>query len=167
MKTLYESILDDEEVLISKTKESVKDWFTVLKTMMTESSGETNEHKDIINMLENNESFQKDIINMFKDKSNIEIKAIAWGPDERHIGILHKHQQLLMPDIEFAYCKDKSIYGNTNFVMKINNYYMLNPYMEKNIKSKQTWNSIPNKLCKKYKLNSKQSPFMIGQMFIY
>ena len=73
MKTLYESILDDEEVLMSKTKETVKDWFAVLKAMMSESSGETNEHKDIINMLENNESFQKDIINMFKDKSNIEI----------------------------------------------------------------------------------------------
>ena len=164
MKTLYESILDDEEVLMSKTKESVKDWFTVLKAMMSESF---NEENDIINMLENNEAFQKDIINVFKDKSNIEITATVWSHDERHIGILHKHQQVLMPDIEFVYCKDKSIYGNTNFVMKFNNYYMLNPFIEKNIKSKQTWNSIPNKLCKKYKLNSKQSPFMIGQMFIY
>lgn len=167
MKTLYESILDDEEVLISKTKETVKDWFAILKTMMTESSGKNDEHKDIINMLENNESFQKDIMSMFKDKSNIEIRAIAWGPDVRHIGILHKHQQLLIPDIEFTYCKDKSIYGNTNFVMKFNNCYVLNPCIEKNIKSKQAWSAIPNKLCKKYKLNSKQSPFMVGQLFIY
>lgn len=167
MKTLYESILDDEEVLMSKTKESVKDWFAVLKTMMTESSGRNDEHKDIINMLKNNESFQKDIMSVFKDKSNIEIKAIVWGPDERHIGIFHKHQQLLMPDIEFAYCKDKSIYGNTNFVMKFDNHNMLNLYTKNNIKSKQTWSAIPNKLCKKYKLNLKQSPFMIGELFIY
>jgi hypothetical protein len=167
MKTLYESILDDEETLMSKTKETVKDWFAVLKAMMAESSGRNDEHKDIINMLENNEAFQKDIMSMFKDKSNIEIKAIVWGPDERHIGIFHKHQQLLIPDIEFAYCRDKSIYGNTNFVMKFNSYHMLNPYTEKNIKSKQTWSAIPNKLCKKYKLNLKQSPFLIGQLFIY
>ena len=164
MKTLYESILDDEEVLMSKTKEIVKNQFAVLKTMMSDPSGE---EKDIINMLENNEAFQKDIMSMFKDKSNIEIKAIVWGPDERHIGIFHKHQQLLMPDIDFAYCRDKSIYGNTNFVMKFNNYNMLNPCIEKNIKSKQAWSAIPNKLCKKYKLNSKPSHFMAGQMFIY
>lgn len=127
MKTLYESILDDEEGLISKTKETVKNWFVVLKTMMGESSGKNDEHKDVINMLENNESFQKDIMSIFKDKSNIEIRANVWGPDERHIGIFHKHQRLLIPDIEFAYCKNKSIYGNTNFVMKFNNYYMINP----------------------------------------
>jgi hypothetical protein len=167
MKTLYESILDDEEVLMSKTKESVKDWFAVLKTMMSESSGKNDEHKDIINMLENNESFQKDIMSVFKDKSNIEIRAGVWGPDERHIGILCKHQQLLMPGIEFAYCRDKSIYGNTNFVMKFNNYSMLTKDFKKNIKSNQVWSAIPNKLCKKYKLNLKQSPFLIGQLFIY
>ena len=164
MKTLYESILDDEEVLMSKTKESVKDWFTVLKAMMSEPSSK---EKDIINMLKKDKGFEKDILSVFKNPSDIEITATVWAHDERHIGILHKHQQVLMPDIEFAYCKDKSIYGNTNFVMKFNNYYMLNPCMEKNIKFKQTWNSIPNKLCKKYKLNLKQSPFMIGQMFIY
>ena len=164
MKTLYESILDDEKVLMSKTKESAKDWFVVLKAMMSEPSSK---EKDIINMLKNNETFQKDIMNVFKDKSNIEIKPVLWGPDERHIGIFHKHQQLLIPDIEFAYCKDKSVYGNTNFVMKFNNRYMLNSHIEKNIKSKQIWSAIPNKLCKKYKLNLKQSPFVIGELFIY
>lgn len=164
MKTLYESILDDEEVLMSKAKETSKNWFVILENMMSEYPSNK---QDIINMLKNNETFQKDIMNVFKDKSNIEIKDVVWESYERHIGIFHKHQQILIPDIEFAYCKDKSIYGNTNFVMKFNNYYMLNLNTQRNIKSKQTWSSIPNKLCKKYKLNLKQSPFMIGQMFIY
>ena len=164
MKTLYESILDDEEVLMSKTKESVKDWFAVLKTMMSDPSSK---EKDIINMFKKDKGFEKDILSVFKNPSDMEITPILWGDDEKHVGIFHKEQNLMMADIEFAYCKDKSIYGNTNFVMKFNNCYMLNPNVQRNIKSKQTWNAIPNKLCKKYKLNSKQSPFMVGQLFIY
>lgn len=164
MKTLYESILDDEEVLISKTKESVKDWFAVLKAMMSDPSSK---EKDIINMLKKDKGFEKDILSVFKNPSDMEITPILWGYDERHIGVFHKKQNIMMPDIEFAYCRDKSIYGNTNFVMKFNNYEMVYTVSKNNIKSKQTWSAIPNKLCKKYKLNLKQSPFMIGQMFIY
>jgi hypothetical protein len=164
MKTLYESILDDEEVLMSKTKESVKDWFAVLKTMMSDPSSK---EKDIINMLKKDKGFEKDILSVFKNPSDMEITPILWGYDERHIGVFHKKQNIMMSDIEFVYCRDKSIYGNTNFVMKFNNYEMVYTVSKNNIKSKQTWSAIPNKLCKKYKLNLKQSPFLIGQLFIY
>jgi hypothetical protein len=164
MKSLYESILDDEEVLISKTKETANNWFVVLKAMISEPSSKA---KDIINMLKKDKGFEKDIMSVFNDKNDIEIKSLLWGPSERHISIFHKNQQVMLPDIEFAYCKVENVYGDTIFVMKFNNYNMLNPCIEKNIKSKQAWSAIPNKLCKKYKLNSKPSHFMAGQMFIY
>jgi hypothetical protein len=164
MKSLYESILDDEDILMGDIKNASGNWFETLKNMMSDPSSK---EKDIISMLEKDKGFEKDILSVFRNKDDMEITPILWGGDEKHIGIFHKKQNLMMPDIEFAYCKDKSIYGNTNFVMKFNNHNMLNLYTEKNIKSKQTWSAIPNKLIKKYKLNLKQSPFMIGQLFIY
>ena len=165
MKSLYESILDDEGVLMSDIKNTSGNWFETLKNMMSDPS--SNE-KDIINMLEKDKGFEKDILSVFKNKDDMEITSILWGHDERHVGIFYSRQKsMMMPDIEFAYCKDKSVYGNTNFVMKFNNYNMLAWDFKKSIKSSQVWSAIPVKLIKKYKLNSKISPFYIGQIFIY
>lgn len=164
MKSLYESILDDEDVLMDDIKNVSGNWFETLKNMMSDPS--SNE-KDIINILKNDKDFQKDIMNVFKNKDDMEITPIIWGHDERHIGIFHKKQNIMMPDIEFAYCRDKSIYGNTNFVMKFNNYNGLASDVKKNIKSGQVWSAVPIKLIRKYKLNSKISPFYMGQIFIY
>lgn len=164
MKTLYESILDDEDVLISDIKNTSGNWFETLKNMMSDPSSK---EKDIINMLEKDKGFEKDILSVFVNSSDMEITPILWGHDERHIGIFHKKQNLMMPDMEFAYCKDKSVYGNTNFVMKFNNYNGLASDVKKNIKSGQVWSAVPIKLIRKYKLNSKISPFYMGQIFIY
>lgn len=46
MRTLYESILDDEEVLVTDTKKQLKNWVVVLKNLMKKSS-----KKDILNFL--------------------------------------------------------------------------------------------------------------------
>ena len=164
MKSLYESILDDEDILIGDIKNASGNWFETLKNVMSDPS--SNE-KDIIYVLKNDKGFQKDIMSVFKNKDDMRIIPTIWGSSEKHIGIFHKKQNMMMPDIEFCYCVDKSVYGNTNFVMKINNYEMLYAVNKNNIKSKQIWSAVPNKLIKKYKLNSKPSPFYVGQIFIY
>lgn len=163
MKTLYESILDDEDILINNAKESTKDWFTILKHIMSDPSCK---EEDVMKVFES-DSFKKDIISLFRDPSEIDIKPGSWGIDEKHIFIFRKGIRLSIPDIEFAYCHDKSVYGNTNFVMKFNSYLMLNPSTKAIIKSRHAWSALPNKLIKKYKLNSKPSPFFIGQTFLY
>lgn len=163
MKTLYESILDDEDILINNAKESAKDWFATLKHIMSNPSCK---EEDVMKVFES-DSFKKDIISLFRDPSEIEIKSGSWGINEKHIFIFREGIRLSIPDIEFAYCHDKSVYGNTNFVMKFNNYNMLNPSTKAIIKSRQVWSALPNKLIKKYKLNSKPSPFFIGQTFLY
>jgi hypothetical protein len=164
MKSLYESILDDEDVLMGDIKNASGNWFETLKNMMSDPS--CNE-KDIIDMLKKDKGFQKDIMGVFRNKDDMEIISTIWIENEKHVGILHKKQNVMMLDIEFCYCSDKSVYGNTNFVMKINSYEMICIANKNNIKSKQTWSAIPNKLIKKYKLNSKPSPFYVGQTFIY
>lgn len=163
MKTLYESILDDESVLINNANKHVNSWFNTLKSLLSNPSCN---QKDIINVFKS-EGFQKDIMSTFRDRSEIEIKTTTWEPLERHIGIFDKHQRIMYPGIEFCYCDDLDIYGNTNFVMKIDNFDGLNTVFANNVKSKQIWSAIPNKLCKKYKLNKKSSPFVIGEMLIY
>ena len=59
MKTLYESILDDEDILICRTKESVNNWLLVLKELMIADTPE----KDILEFLNNS----KPIKNIIKD----------------------------------------------------------------------------------------------------
>lgn len=163
MKSLYESILDNEDALINDANKYANNWFNVLKSLLSNPSCK---QKDLINVFKS-EGFQKDIMSVFDDRSEIEIKTTTWGPHERHIGIFDKCQRIMFPGIEFCYCDDLNIYGNTNFVMKIDNFDGLDTVFANNIKSKQTWSAIPNKLCKKYKLNKKSSPFFIGEMLIY
>jgi hypothetical protein len=50
MKTLYESILDDEEVLISNIKKNTGDWLDVLKQLLADNRSED----EILDYLNNN-----------------------------------------------------------------------------------------------------------------
>ena len=163
MKTLYESILDDEEELIDRAKNLSKSWFHTLQELI---SNPNCKQKDLLEVFRS-EGFQKDIMSVFKDKSEIEIKPILWFDDQRRIGIFNKYQQIRIPDITFIYDKDKSINGVNCFIMTISTSLMINPRNENNIKSKQAWSSIPSKLCKKYNLKTKNSPYRVGEIYIY
>jgi hypothetical protein len=163
MKKLYESILDDEEELIDRAKNLSKSWFQTLQELI---SNPNCKQKDLLEVFRS-EGFQKDIMSVFKDKSEIVIEPTVWDSDERKIGIFNKYQQIRIPDISFVYYKDDSINGVGNFIMTINSISTINLLNENNIKSKQAWSSIPSKLCKKYKLKTKRSPYRIGEIYIY
>lgn len=163
MKKLYESILDDEEELIDRAKNLSKSWFHTLQELI---SNPNCKQKDLLEVFRS-EGFQKDIMSVFKDKSQVVITPITWDSDERRVGIFNKYQQVRIPDIEFRYYKDKSINGVNCFIMTISTINMTSIHNSLNIKSKQAWSLIPNKLCKKYNLKTKKSPYQIGEIYIY
>lgn len=163
MKTLYESILDDEEELIDKAKNLSESWFHTLQELI---SNPNCKQKDLLEVFRS-EGFQKDIMSVFKDKSEVVIDPTVWNEEERKVGIFNKYQQVRIPDIEFRYYKDKSINGVNCFIMTIHTFNMTNSQNSLNIKSKQAWSLIPSKLCKKYKLKTKKSPYQIGEIYIY
>lgn len=163
MKKLYESILDDEDVLIDRAKNLSKSWFHTLQELI---SNPNSKQKDLLEVFRS-EGFKKDIMSVFKDKSEVVIEPIVWNNDERRIGIFDKYQQVRIPDIEFRYYKDKSINGVNCFIMTMSTFNMTNIHNSLNIKSKQAWSLIPSKLCKKYNLKTKNSPYQIGEIYIY
>ena len=73
MRTLYESILDDEEVLVTDTKKQLKNWVVALKNLMKKSS-----RKDILNFL--NGEF---VANEFKSLVNKYGERMYWECPER------------------------------------------------------------------------------------
>jgi hypothetical protein len=163
MKNLYESILDDEEELIGRAKNLSESWFHTLQELI---SNPNCKQKDLLEVFRS-EGFKKDIMSVFKDKSEVEIKLITWIDEERTVGIFNKYQQIRIPDISFVYYKDDSINGVGNFIMTINSISTINIHNENNIKSKQAWSLIPSKLCKKYNLKTKNSPYRVGEIYIY
>jgi hypothetical protein len=163
MKNLYESILDDEEELIGRAKNLSESWFHTLQELI---SNPNCKQKDLLEIFRS-KGFQKDIMSVFKDKSEVEIKLITWIDEERTVGIFNKYQQIRIPDISFVYYKDDSINGVGNFIMTINSISTINIHNENNIKSKQAWSLIPSKLCKKYNLKTKNSPYRVGEIYIY
>ena len=60
MKTLYESILDDEDVLISKTKELANNWLLTLKFAML-----NNDDEEYIEKIINQDAVKKEISKIF------------------------------------------------------------------------------------------------------
>lgn len=163
MRTLYESILDDEDVLIKGVKNLSGSWFHTLQELI---SSPNCKQKDLLEVFRS-EGFKKDIMSIFKDKSDVVIEPIVWDSDERRIGIFNKYQQVRIPDIEFRYYKDMSINGVNCFIMTMSTINMINMHNSLNIKSKQAWSLIPSKLCKKYNLKTKKSPYRIGEIYIY
>ena len=67
MKTLYESILDDEDILIDKTKELVNNWLLVLKELMITEAPE----KDILDFLNNSNPIENIIKSLFNNTKNV------------------------------------------------------------------------------------------------
>ena len=163
MKTLCESILDDEEVLIKGVKNLSGSWFHTLQELI---SNPNYKQKDILDVFRS-EGFKKDIMSIFKDESDVVIEPITWDDAERRIGIFNKYQQVRIPDIEFRYYKDMSINGVNCFIMIVSTVDMINMHNSLNIKSKRAWSLIPNKLCKKYNLKTKRNPYRIGEIYIY
>lgn len=68
MKTLYESILDDEDVLIGDIKKSSNNWLLILKQMIFNNYSE----KDILEFL-NSKIVENDIKPLFKN-----FKPVYW-----------------------------------------------------------------------------------------
>ena len=163
MRTLYESILDDEEELIDRAKNLSNSWFHTLQELI---SNPNCKQKDLLEVFRS-EGFKKDIMSVFKDKGDVVIEPTTWNDEERTIGIFNKYQQVRIPDIEFRYYKDMSINGVNCFIMTIHTFNMTNTQNSLNIKSKQAWSLIPSKLCKKYNLKTKKSPYRIGEIYIY
>ena len=68
MKSLYESILDDEDVLIDDVKKSSNNWLLVLKQMIFNNSSE----EDVLEFL-NSKIVENDIKPLFKN-----LKPVYW-----------------------------------------------------------------------------------------
>ena len=72
MKTLYESILDDEEVLIQGVKNSTKQ-FDIIKQQLVkyaESRGSRDAYREIYDYIENNEVINSTLKKVFKKPDN-------------------------------------------------------------------------------------------------
>lgn len=67
MKTLYESIMDDEDILIGRTKESVNNWLLVLKELMIADAPEN----DILEFLDNSKPIENIIKELFNNTKNV------------------------------------------------------------------------------------------------
>jgi hypothetical protein len=69
MKTLYESILDDEDILISKTKKTSQNWLLIVKNMLEQNYSA----EDILKFL-NSKIVTDSIKPMFKKFENMQWK---------------------------------------------------------------------------------------------
>lgn len=69
MKTLYESILDDEDILISDTKKASQNWLLIVKNMLEQDSST----EDILKFL-NSKIVTDNIKPMFKKFENMQWK---------------------------------------------------------------------------------------------
>jgi hypothetical protein len=67
MKTLYESIMDDEDILIGRTKELVNNWLLVLKELMITDTPE----QDILEFLNNSKPIENIIKDLFNNTKNV------------------------------------------------------------------------------------------------
>jgi hypothetical protein len=67
MKTLYESILDDEDVLVDKIIKTHSNWLLVLKELMIADAPE----KDILEFLNNSKPIENIIKGLFNNTKNV------------------------------------------------------------------------------------------------
>lgn len=67
MKTLYESILDDEDILVDKTIKTYSNWLLVLKELMITDAPE----KDILEFLNNSKPIKNIIKDLFNNTKNV------------------------------------------------------------------------------------------------
>ena len=74
MKSLYESILDDEEILIQDAKNSIK-WFNIIKQQLVkyaESRGDHGIGREVYDCVENNEVINSTLKSVFKKPDHFE-----------------------------------------------------------------------------------------------
>ena len=74
MKSLYESILDDEEVLIQDTNNSAK-WFSIIKQQLVqyaESRGDYGARREVYDCVKNNEIIKSTLKKVFKKPDHFE-----------------------------------------------------------------------------------------------
>ena len=100
MKTLYESILDDEDVLISKTKKDSQNWLLTVKNMLEQDYSA----EDILKFL-NSKIVTDSIKPMFKKFENMQWK---YGKNQlySHCKLFNKKERKLYGRpyiIEFVY----------------------------------------------------------------
>ena len=67
MKTLYESILDDEDILVDKIIKTHSNWLLVLKELMITGAPE----KDILEFLNNSKPIENIIKGLFNNTKNV------------------------------------------------------------------------------------------------
>lgn len=81
MKTLYESILDDEDVLIQDVKNDVK-WFNIIKQQLlkyVESRGDYAVRRDVYDCVKNNEVINSTLKKVFKKPDHFEWNELMYG----------------------------------------------------------------------------------------
>ena len=81
MKTLYESILDDEDVLIQNVKNSVK-WFDIIKQQLLkyiESRGDYAVRREVYDCIKNNEIINSTLKKVFKKLDHFEWNELIYG----------------------------------------------------------------------------------------
>ena len=74
MKSLYESILDDEDVLIGDVKNSIK-WFNIIKQQLVkyaESRGDYGVRREVYDCVVNNEVINSILKKVFKKPDHFE-----------------------------------------------------------------------------------------------
>ena len=81
MKTLYESILDDEDVLIQDVKNGVK-WFNIIKQQLikyTESRGDVTVLLEVYDYIKDNEVINSTLKKVFKKPDHFEWNKLHYS----------------------------------------------------------------------------------------
>ena len=81
MKILYESILDDEDVLIQDVKNSTE-WFNIIKQQLikhTESGGSYATRREVYDCVENNEIIKSTLKKVLKKPDHFEWNKLMYS----------------------------------------------------------------------------------------
>ena len=135
MKTLYESILDDEDVLIQKAKKSVHWPYNVSALIQAKSYDELKTY-----LLQDRE-FKEDIISLFS--RDIIIVPEEWGV------CIYLNCDMFRPVVRFIYLKHRKTLEIN--IGKLDSYPTL---FFKYIKNKTKYSKLISNLVKKYNLRT-------------
>ena len=81
MKSLYESILDDEEILIQDAKNSIK-WFNIIKQQLVKYAERRGDHgigREVYDCVENNEVINSTLKSVFKKPDHFEWIKLSYS----------------------------------------------------------------------------------------
>lgn len=147
MKTLYESILDDEDVLVNNVKVATNNWLCVLCTTLKQERNIS--MRKLKTLLFNKESYN-DIFHYFKDYKYLTVK-IDNSDKYPEISLSLKKDDEKKPIIYITYIEKDDSY---HLILKKQEYIFETPIRKYcDWKLEHCWNNIPDSLSKRYSLD--------------